>query len=106
MSETLHHAAAIAAAYAATNHVAVTDLPRLVGSVRRTLDSLMSGETPAVSRLTPVPAVKPTASVFKDHIVCLGCGKRVQLLRRHIWIAHRMSPVEYRRHWGLSGAYL
>jgi predicted transcriptional regulator len=73
--------------------------------VWRTLDSLMSGETPAINRLTPAPAVKLTASVFEDHVVCLGCGKHVQMLRRHIRIAHRMSPVEYRRHWGLPAAY-
>jgi predicted transcriptional regulator len=106
MSETVHHAAAIVAAYAVTNRIAATDLPGLVGLVRRTLDSLVSGPTmPIVNRLAPVPAVKPTASVFEDHIVCLGCGKHVQLLRRHIMIAHRMSPAEYRRHWGLPAAY-
>ena len=93
MSETIHHAAAIVAAYAATNQIAVADLPGLVGSVRRTLDSLMSGRDAGRSigsrRCPPSNrqhrCSRITSSVWGAVSTSSCCG-------RHIRIAHRMSP--------------
>ena len=82
-------------------------MPGLISVVRRTLDDLRAGPTPenapAIKPLSP--AVNPKASLFRDHIVCLGCGKHLKTLRRHIGAAHGMAPEDYRRHWGLPGSY-
>jgi len=51
------------------------------------------------------PAVNPKASLFRDHIVCLGCGMRMKMLRRHLRTFHGMTPEEYRLHWGLPDNY-
>jgi predicted transcriptional regulator len=70
--------------------------------LRRTLEDLGAGQTPVVE---VVPAVNPKASLSRGHIVCLSCGERMKLLRRHIRTAHGMTAEEYRRHWGLPGNY-
>ena len=94
-------AASIVSAYTAARETPVTDMAELIGAVRRTLDDLSAGPTP----VEKAPAVDLKASVFRDHIVCLGCGKRLKTLRRHIRAAHGMTPENYRRHWGLSVTY-
>jgi hypothetical protein len=74
-------------------------VPGLISAVRRTLEDLSAGQAP------PSAAVDPKASLFRDHIVCLGCGVRVKMLRRHIRTFHDMTAEEYRRHRGLPDSY-
>jgi predicted transcriptional regulator len=95
-------AASIVSAYIAAHETPVADVPGLLSAVRRTLEDLSAGQTPVVGI---VPVVNPKASLFRDHIVCLGCGMRVKMLRRHIRTFHGMTPEEYRRHWGLPDSY-
>ena len=94
-------AASIVSAYTAAREIRVADVPELITMVWRTLDDLSAGPTPVEN----APAVEPKASVFRDHIVCLGCGKRLRTLRRHVRAAHGMMPKDYRRHWGLPDSY-
>jgi predicted transcriptional regulator len=53
----------------------------------------------------PEPAVTVRASVKKDHIVCLDCGKRMKMLKRHLSTEHGMTPDEYRARWELGPEY-
>jgi predicted transcriptional regulator len=48
------------------------------------------------------PAVPIRRSVHRDYVVCLECGWRGKMLRRHIGTLHDLGPGEYRRRWGLS----
>jgi hypothetical protein len=41
-------------------------------------------------------------SVHRDYVVCLDCGYRGKMLRRHISIRHGLNGDEYRRRWGLQ----
>jgi len=43
--------------------------------------------------------------VKKDHIVCLDCGKRMKMLKRHLSTEHGMTPDEYRARWELGPEY-
>jgi predicted transcriptional regulator len=95
--------ASIVSAYTAANEVPAADVAGLISTVRRTLDDLCAGRMP-VPAIKPA-AVDPKASLFRDHIVCLGCGKRVKMLRRHIRTAHGMTSDDYRRHWDLPYDY-
>ena len=100
--------AEIVRAYAATHKISDGGVPRLVSAVRQTLYDLRTGQTPdggVPANRTPVPAVNPRASLFHDHFVCLARGKRVKMLRWHIQAVHRMTPEDYRRHWGLPYTY-
>jgi predicted transcriptional regulator len=48
-----------------------------------------------------VPAVPIRRSVQRDRVVCLQCGYRGQVLRRHIRVAHGLEPAQYRVRWKL-----
>jgi predicted transcriptional regulator len=47
------------------------------------------------------PAVSVRQSVRPDSVVCLDCGYRARMLRRHISTRHGLSADEYRKRWGL-----
>jgi predicted transcriptional regulator len=51
------------------------------------------------------PAVQITKSVFPDYVVCLECGKKMTMLKRHLMTEHAMSVEQYRAKYGLPGNY-
>jgi predicted transcriptional regulator len=52
------------------------------------------------------PAVPVAPSVFSDKIICLFCGKPMQILTKHITSNHGgMRPDTYRRFWCLPDNY-
>lgn len=44
-------------------------------------------------------------SVWSDKLVCLECGKKFSTLKRHLLAVHKTNDIEYRKKFGLSGAY-
>lgn len=48
-----------------------------------------------------IPAVSIRQSVRHEYVVCLDCGYRAKMLRRHIGARHSLSPEEYLKRWGL-----
>jgi predicted transcriptional regulator len=94
----------IVVAYVTRNTVAPTDLGDLIGAVARALDALGRESTePAVAN--PEPAVPVRRSVRDDHLVCLVCGKPQKVLRRHLAVAHELTPEAYREQFGLKADY-
>jgi len=57
------------------------------------------------NRLKALEAKVADASVGKDAIICLDCGKGFKTLKRHLNAEHDMSPAEYRARWQLSKDY-
>jgi predicted transcriptional regulator len=51
------------------------------------------------------PAVPVKSSVGREAITCLICGRRQKMLKRHIMIAHGLSPAEYRQLFQLRSDY-
>ncbi len=92
----------IVAAHVSNNTLPVSDLPRLIQDVYRTL-SAVGGAPPAPDR--PRPAVPIKKSVTADHIICLEDGKKLKMLKRHLKTAYNMTPEEYRERWGLPSDY-
>lgn len=90
----------IVASHVSNNAVAVRDMSGLIASVHASLSGLV-----AVDEQKPEPAVSIRASVKKDEIVCLVCGGRFQGLKKHISIAHGLSPEEYREQFDLKSSY-
>jgi predicted transcriptional regulator len=41
------------------------------------------------------PAVSLRRSVRPDHLVCLICGKKQKLLKRHLAVEHELTPNQY-----------
>jgi MucR family transcriptional regulator, transcriptional regulator of exopolysaccharide biosynthesis len=91
--------ARIVRSYVAQNKIGVDQIAGLIATVRRSLSGL-GKSAPAPAPL--VPAVPIRRSVQRDHVVCLECGFRSQILRRHLRVAHGLEPSEYRVRWRLA----
>lgn len=93
----------IVAAHVSNNNVSVDEVPELITSVFGALSSLdgssSNEDTP------PEPAVSIRSSVKKDYIVCLECGKKMKMLKRHLMTEHGLTIDEYRSRWNLAGDY-
>ncbi len=95
----------IIAAYVKHHQLPVSELPRLIQSVRDSLQRLTAPveEAPAKEELKPAVAIKK--SVTADYIVCLEDGKKLKMLKRHLMSSYGMTPDEYRSKWGLPADY-
>lgn len=92
----------ITAAHVSNNTVNLTDVPTLIASV---FGALSAAIEPPAAEPTFEPAVSVRSSVKPDHIVCLDCGVRGKMLKRHIMTAHGLTPDEYRARYGLPADY-
>jgi predicted transcriptional regulator len=93
----------IVAAHVSNNAVEVADVPTLIKNVFGALSGLGADASPADAR--PDPAVSIRSSIKRDHIICLDCGKKMKMLKRHLSTEHNMTPDEYRARWELNGDY-
>lgn len=89
----------IVAAHVGNNQVAIDEVPVLIEAVFGTLSGLGSAQGGEPPR--PEPAVSLRASVNPDYVVCLDCGRKMKVLKRHLSTDHGLSAREYRERWGL-----
>ena len=94
--------AEIVAGYLRHNQVAASDLPALITSVHRSLAELGA---PVVLPEPRTPAVSVRRSVQPAYVVCLECGYRAKMLRRHLTVQHRLTVNEYRTRWDLPATH-
>ena len=88
----------IIASYVSHHNVAPEQIPELISSVHRTFDNLAKpNEAPGA--LTP--AVPVRRSVQRDAVVCLECGWKGKMLRRHLSTRHGMTGEQYLKRWNL-----
>lgn len=88
----------IIASYVSHHNVAPEQIPELIRSVHRIFDTLSRpGELPG----PPMPAVPLRRSVQRDSVVCLECGWRGKMLRRHLGTRHGLSGEQYLKRWNL-----
>jgi predicted transcriptional regulator len=92
----------IVSAHVSNNDVTVEQLQILIQQV---FDALASAEQKATVLSRPEPAVPIRQSVRADHIICLDCGKRLSMLKRHLKTDHQLTPEDYRKRWGLPMFY-
>jgi predicted transcriptional regulator len=96
--------AEIVSSYVGQNSIGVDQLAGLIATVHRTLSGLgTNAPAPVAEALTP--AVPIRRSVQPNYVVCLECGFRGQILRRHLRVAHGLEPAAYRVRWKLSVDY-
>jgi predicted transcriptional regulator len=94
----------IVSAHVSNNNVAVGDVANLVQRVHEALAGL--GVAPAEQEpQKKEPVVSIRASVKPDFIVCMECGKRQKMLKRHLQTAHSMTPQQYRNDYALPDTY-
>ncbi|MDR3536063.1 MAG: MucR family transcriptional regulator [Acetobacteraceae bacterium] len=94
--------AQIVSAHVTKNEVAPDALPSLIREVYKTL-STVGAEPTEAEKLKPAVAI--TKSVFPDHIVCLECGKKLTMLKRHLMTEHALTIDQYRSKWSLPSNY-
>src|SRR3712207_7718165 len=76
----------IVAAHVANNNVAIGDVSGLIENIHKALSALGErASEPKPERTKPVVSVR--ASVKADHLVCMQCGSRQKLLKRHLAVA-------------------
>ena len=88
----------IIASYVSHHNVAPEQIPELINSVHRTIDNLGK---PAEPQGALIPAVPIRRSVQRDAVVCLECGWKGKMLRRHLSTRHGLSGEQYLKRWNL-----
>ena len=89
----------IVAAYVRHNQIGADQLPVLISTVHQALVGV--GKPAAETGGERTPAVPIRRSVHRDYVVCLECGWRAQMLRRHVAIGHELTVEQYRARWNL-----
>lgn len=93
----------IVAAHVGHNKVTVDDVPSLITNVYGALAGASDNAPAEEPRGEPAVSIK--ASVKKGHIVCLECGKKMKMLKRHLRTEHGLAVDEYRKRWDLPADY-
>jgi predicted transcriptional regulator len=94
----------IVAAYVRHNQIGSDQLGTLISTVHQALSGL--GKPAAETETERTPAVPIRRSVHRDYVVCLECGWRGQMLRRHLATGHELSVDQYRARWNLPREHL
>jgi predicted transcriptional regulator len=89
----------IVAAYVRRNQIAPDQLATLITTVHAALSGL--GKAAAETEVDRTPAASIRRSVHRDYVVCLECGWRGQMLKRHVATSHRLNVDQYRARWNL-----
>jgi predicted transcriptional regulator len=93
--------AKIIASYVSHHNLSPDQIPELIASVHRTIAGL--GQPAETQAATLIPAVPVRRSVQRDVVVCLDCGWKGKMLRRHLTTRHGFTGEEYLKRWGLPG---
>lgn len=93
----------IVAAHVSNNSVAVNDLPTLIQNVHEALTGIGGAGSAAEAKQEPKVSIR--SSIKPDYVVCLECGKKQKMLKRHLMTNHEMTPADYRQKWNLPSDY-
>jgi predicted transcriptional regulator len=89
----------IIASYVSHHNVAPEQIADLINSVHRTIHGL--GQ-PAEQQGALIPAVPLRRSVQRDAVICLECGWKGKMLRRHLSTRHGLNGEQYLKRWSLA----
>jgi predicted transcriptional regulator len=89
----------IVAAYVRRSQIASDQLGTLISTVHQALAGL--GKSKAETEMERTPAVPIRRSVHQDYVVCLECGWRGKMLKRHLATGHGLTVEQYRARWNL-----
>lgn len=103
----------IASSYLRRNSVSIDQIGTVISSVTRAIEDAareIEGGPPEAPQAASTeekqsPAVPVDDSVKRQYIVCLEDGRHVRTLKRHLQVAHGMTPAQYREKWALPKDY-
>ena len=93
----------IVAAYVENPDLRSDEIPSIIQSVHRALNTTEQGT--GGSRKIQNPAVTVKKLIPPDYIICLEDGRKLKMLKRHLRTALDMTPEEYRAKWGMPLDY-
>ncbi len=96
--------ARIVSAYLAANHLAENEIADFIRSTYAALAATTSID-PTAETVRAQPAVTVKKSITPAAVICLDCGKKFSMLKRHLRTDHDTSADEYRAKWGLPSTY-
>lgn len=99
--------AQIVTAAAGSKEMSKDELLAAISDVHAALKRLQNPEVTSdnTAPLPAEPALKPLASIKKNEVVCLICGKDgFKTLSRHLKQTHGMTPSEYKKQFGLKSS--
>ena len=94
--------ARLAAAYLRNNTLPAAGLTELITSIH---GALRNADAPQIEPTQLTPAVPIRSSVRPGHIVCLECGMKAKMLKRHLSAEHGLTPEAYKAKWRLAPTY-
>src|SRR5258707_9373617 len=92
----------IVAAYVRKNLIQTDQIGGLINSVHSTLSGL--GKE-VVEEPPRVPAMSVRHSVHADYIICIECGYKRKMLKRHLQSRHGLSVAQYKTRLKLPSDY-
>lgn len=93
----------IVSSHVSYNNVSIEDTPKLILSVYASLADLGKPASTVPDKREPAASIR--ASVKSDALICLECGMKMKMLKRHLGTNHSMTPAKYRSYWGLPSDY-
>src|SRR5438094_6626050 len=102
IAENQRHTTQIVAAYVRKNLISTDQIAGLINAVHLTLSGLGNE---IVEEPPRVPAVTVRRSVRPDYIICIECGYKGKMLKRHLQSKHGLSVSQYRTRWKLPSDY-
>lgn len=93
----------IVSAHASVNEMNREDLLDEIQAVFQKLGSLVGveGEAAPAAPQEVKPAIPVHAAFGAEKVFCMECGKGFTTLKKHLAIAHNLSPKEYRKKFGV-----
>ena len=102
IAENQRHTTQIVAAYVRKNLISTDQIAGLINAVHMTLSGLGNE---VVEEPPRVPAVSVRRSLGPDHIICIDCGYKGKMLKKHLQSRHGLSASGYRLRWKLRSDY-
>ncbi len=93
----------IVTAYLKSNSVKADEITSLLSTIYSALEQLQNASKQENKILAPAIPIKK--SITPDYLICLEDGKKLKMLKRHIFTSFGLSPKEYRDKWGLPPDY-
>jgi predicted transcriptional regulator len=92
----------IVAACAKSASLKADELAALIAAVNGALADIATAAEPPAQL---IPAVPVRRSVKQSSVICLDCGYEGKMLKRHLNVAHGLTPDAYRDRWKLKPDY-
>jgi predicted transcriptional regulator len=95
--------ARLVAAYLRGNPMPTSELADFIRTTHAALTETQAPKAQPVAAQQPAVSVKK--SITPGAMICLECGSRKQMLKRHLSTAHSLSVDDYRAKWSLRADY-